>query len=386
MLYTVPTRGFNTTEYLEATEYDATDDFDNTEFETTNMECEWIRNNWNTDGEQYVGHVTSLEECVDRVQANCEWASIANVHENAADGSYASCWCQHGDDQTHDGSASYLNCWFDGVSGDSNGYHSNQTSSSPYSEECYEHGDCPESRPFCYGKWGWTYHGYCDSCDECHWCSDGVDSTCGSCGAGYPKLENVDSCNGDSSEDDSSQTIIGDNCEWIRNNWNTDGEEYVGHVSSLEDCVELVQDMCEWATIANVHENAADGYNASCWCQTGNYGAHDSQSEWLNCWLDGSPATTSAPIVCREHDDCPESRPLCYYTGWDWLSGNYGTCESCDECHWCQDGVDNTCGSCGEGYPVREDVEFCDGAMDRKLAPFLFIAPFVFAIVLALDQ
>jgi len=371
--------------------FDETDG-DHSSSSDSDADCNWVRNNANTDGEQFVGYVTSTDECVELVQEYCDWANIANVHENAAHGAYADCWCQSGNDQTHDGSEVYLNCWFgdedSSSEDDSDSYGFNSTA-----VQCTAHDDCPSSSPLCF-LYPSTVFSFCTSCDYCHFCSYGVDSTCGSCGEGYPIVENVQSCSGDSSDgsssgDDSSETITGDDCEWIRNNYNHAGEQFAGHVSSMEECVELVQDMCEWATIANVHENAAHGYNAECWCQTGNYQAHDNQSPWLNCWIDGSPETTSAPVVCREHDDCPGSGSdgiFCYYTGWDWLSGNYGTCESCDECHWCQDGVDNTCGSCGEGYPVHEDVEFCDGAMDRKLAPFLFIAPFVFAIVLALDQ
>jgi len=445
MLYTVPTRGFNTTEYLEATEpFDITE-YNATELNTTNMECQWMRNNWNAAGEQYAGHVSSLGECVELVQDMCEWATIANVHESVANGNYSDCWCQAGVYQYHDGSSDYLGCWFDGVSGDSNGSHSgNTTWNDTDSWSISSTFSCGGAVS---GNSSWNLYNFTNDADQ-----DVLFTTCGSSaslndfmliyGTGSlldaTAMANVtsmtsDYCtDGDAYElyvadmaagsylvafgsnrddnatttmapadsfvlyavcgddminsDDSSETNTADNCEWIRNNWNTGGEQFAGHVSSLEECVELVEDMCEWATIANVHENAADGYDADCWCQTGNYGAHDSQSEYLNCWLVGSPETTSAPVVCREHDDCPESRPLCYYTGYDFFNGNYGSCESCDECHYCGDGVDNTCGSCGEGYPVHEDVEFCDGAMDRKLAPFLFIAPFVFAIVLALDQ
>ena len=194
MLYTVPTRGVNTTEYFNgtgynATEYNATDD----------VECEWISNNWNTDGEQYVGNVSSLEECVDLVQANCSWANIANVHESVVNGSDADCYCQHGSNDTHDGNSSYLNCWFDGVSG----------------------GDTDSG------------------------------------------------------------------CDWVRNNENTEGEQYVGDVTSLHECVQLVQEMCPWATIANVHEDAVHGHNASCWCQHGNDQTHDGSASYLNCWFDG---------------------------------------------------------------------------------------------------
>ena len=353
----------------------------------TNTECQWFRNNYNADGELYVGNVHSLEECIDLVQEHCVWANIAQIDENAAYGGMGDCWCQVGNNQTHDASIPYLGCWL---------------------------GEIPVFDP---------------------------------------PDNNTD-------------------CEWIRNDANRAGEIHVGNVNSLDECVELVQEMCPWATIANVHETVVNGSRGTCYCQNGNDQTYDASEEYLNCWLngfvsnqsdmestfppdgihctahddcpssspfcfhspihsyfpfctsceychfcsngvdstcgscgegypthenvtncivdsngDGSNETTSTPVgqQCYEHDDCPESRPFCYISGWDWGARNFGYCESCAECHHCADGVDNTCGSCGEGYPVHEDVEFCDGAMDQKVAPFLYVAPFVFAIVLALD-
>lgn len=82
-------------------------------------ECEWIRNNENTDGEQYAGEVSSMEECVELVQTICEWANIANVHEDVFHGeagmygAQTDCWCQQGDDKTVDEWEEYMNCWFE---------------------------------------------------------------------------------------------------------------------------------------------------------------------------------------------------------------------------------------------------------------------------------
>ena len=73
---------------------------------------EIFQSNANTDGEQYIGHVTSPEECIQLVQANCEWANIANVHENVLEDQSADCWCQKGDNLTPDDTSEYLNCWF----------------------------------------------------------------------------------------------------------------------------------------------------------------------------------------------------------------------------------------------------------------------------------
>ena len=76
-------------------------------------ECKEIfRNNENTDGEQYIGHVTSAEECIQLVQANCDWANIANVHEDVFANDSADCWCQKGDNFAPDDTSEYLNCWF----------------------------------------------------------------------------------------------------------------------------------------------------------------------------------------------------------------------------------------------------------------------------------
>jgi len=52
---------------------------------------------------------------------------------------------------------------------------------------------------------------------------------------------------------------------------------------------------------------------------------------------------------CNVHGDCDTLYPFCYD----------GICTSCDECQWCSDGVDNTCGdSCGTGYLYNETI--CD--------------------------
>ena len=48
---------------------------------------------------------------------------------------------------------------------------------------------------------------------------------------------------------------------------------------------------------------------------------------------------------CLSHAECVESKPFCYE----------GVCAPCSECQYCHDGIDNTCGSCGAGYPTREE-------------------------------
>ena len=76
-------------------------------------QCDWIKNNYNSFGEEYAGTVDSLDECVDLVQANCPWANIANADSNVAYGQEGGCWCQHGNDKTVDDWSYFLNCWID---------------------------------------------------------------------------------------------------------------------------------------------------------------------------------------------------------------------------------------------------------------------------------
>jgi len=68
----------------------------------------------------------------------------------------------------------------------------------------------------------------------------------------------------------------------------------------VQECVDLVQEQCEWANIANVDANAlVTGEAAECWCQKGNDVTPDDSSKWLNCWFGESgtnAATTPAPV------------------------------------------------------------------------------------------
>ena len=72
---------------------------------------EIFRNLENTVGEEYVGDVNSLQECIELVQAECEWANIANVDDDVLHGAYGDCWCQKGNDKTSDETSEYINCW-----------------------------------------------------------------------------------------------------------------------------------------------------------------------------------------------------------------------------------------------------------------------------------
>lgn len=51
--------------------------------------------------------------------------------------------------------------------------------------------------------------------------------------------------------------------------------------------------------------------------------------------------------LCQDHSDCDGSAPFCYHHYSVW-GVDVATCASCDECHHCGDGIDNTCGDvCG---------------------------------------
>lgn len=53
--------------------------------------------------------------------------------------------------------------------------------------------------------------------------------------------------------------------------------------------------------------------------------------------------------ACNSHSECAGSTPFCYE----------GRCAPCSECHHCHDGIDDTCGPCGSGYPT--DGATCSG-------------------------
>merc|ERR1719445_290524 len=63
--------------------------------------------------------------------------------------------------------------------------------------------------------------------------------------------------------------------------------------------------------------------------------------------------TTEPPLVtgiassCDAHSDCPEIIPFCYFTE------EGGECTVCEECEYYHDGIDGTCGPCGD--PTIED-------------------------------
>lgn len=50
---------------------------------------------------------------------------------------------------------------------------------------------------------------------------------------------------------------------------------------------------------------------------------------------------------CNSHDDCSSGDNVFCNVNYD--------CDWCSECHYCWDGIDDTCGDCGDGYPTMED-------------------------------
>jgi hypothetical protein len=74
-----------------------------------------------------------------------------------------------------------------------------------------------------------------------------------------------------------------DNCVWVQNNINTNGEHLAGMVSSRDECVHLVLTECPSATIANMAYNIGD--SADCWCQYGTDMTPNPSSYYTNCLI-----------------------------------------------------------------------------------------------------
>jgi hypothetical protein len=73
-----------------------------------------------------------------------------------------------------------------------------------------------------------------------------------------------------------------ENCIWVQNNFNTNGEHLAGMVTSRDECVHLVLTECPSATIANV---ALSNGERDCWCQYGTDMTEDSSSYYTNCLI-----------------------------------------------------------------------------------------------------
>ena len=55
----------------------------------------------------------------------------------------------------------------------------------------------------------------------------------------------------------------------------------------MEECVQLVQEKCDWANIANVNVDGFTGFfkSATCFCQKGNDLTSNDTSSNFNCWF-----------------------------------------------------------------------------------------------------
>jgi len=104
-------QGGSTSDPTSGTTADPT--YDPTADPTSPWLCkEEFQNNANNDDEEYAGQATSMEECIQLVRANCDWANIANVHEAVGDNEAADCWCQTGNNMTYNNTSEFISCWF----------------------------------------------------------------------------------------------------------------------------------------------------------------------------------------------------------------------------------------------------------------------------------
>jgi hypothetical protein len=94
----------------------------------------------------------------------------------------------------------------------------------------------------------------------------------------YPNMKNSQAC-------DKRKAGKWSHCDWVQSNKASSSEDYVGDVDSPEECIKLVKDKCEKASIANVHEDG-DG---KCYCQYGPKHKLKADNEgWMSCHLSGS--------------------------------------------------------------------------------------------------
>ena len=71
--------------------------------------CQWVKNNYNTAGEQNIGNFDDPDECIVAVREECPDATIANF-QGVPEGEMGSCWCQYGDNMEIDESTGWRAC------------------------------------------------------------------------------------------------------------------------------------------------------------------------------------------------------------------------------------------------------------------------------------
>jgi len=142
--------------------------------------------------------------------------------------------------------------------------------------------------------------------------------------------------------------------------WSTSGQ----YCQSHDDCPSS-QPFCygEWCAPCNECRYCSDGVDGTC----GSCGMGYPLYENVESCSENIGSTTELSTTgeyCQSHDECPSSHPLCFMVDDGDLmdpADRYGHCESCNECGFCIDGVDLTCGPCGDGYPLWENAESCSG-------------------------
>jgi len=98
-------------------------EFPDHDVQISSSNCSWIRNNGNVEGEDFVGFASSPDDCIQMVREYCPWANIANIHEDAFNGSTSQCYCQWGSNQTVDAGTEWYSCFFE----DRDGMNSTET-------------------------------------------------------------------------------------------------------------------------------------------------------------------------------------------------------------------------------------------------------------------
>jgi len=102
--------------------------------------------------------------------------------------------------------------------------------------------------------------------------------------------EEDDEDNGDDHGDSNGGSSSSVPCEFVINNFNSDGETLVGHGLTPDECIALVKEECPTATIANMP--ADDSNNGACFCQFGDDFSANPSETWMN-W----------PMLCELGDD-----------------------------------------------------------------------------------
>jgi len=203
-------------------------------------------------------------------------------------------------------------------------HHHHHHHDSEWTERCVSNADCyeweSETNLFCFEQ-------KCAACSECHDCEDGADYTCGSCGDGFP--------------------LSGETC--VANVWNAPYSD-----EGTVECVSSAD--CEDASFCQSHNKLCAACSECHLC-------HDGVDETCGSCGDGFPLQEDSGncgvdwVECSSSADCTDAtKPFCYQRE-DFLYTAY--CAECSECHVCHDGADETCGSCGDGFPLHGGL--CEG-------------------------